>query len=228
MNAKKQIDLFEKIIKKYSKRKVKNVLDIACGTSLQGREMAKRGYKVTGLDLSRQMLTYLKSENPKINTKKADMRNFKLKTKTDFAFIMMGSFRFKNNNDLLKHLNSVSKSLKKGGLYLIENMELDWKNLSYKPIKWVMKRDSISVKTTYMIKPKDMLSQISEEILTLEVNDRGKKMKFIERSDIKHVFPQEFLSLIKLNGKFEFLGWFERFKFKKLKKASLKLLWLIS
>ena len=223
VDAKKQADLFEKFIKKYSKIKVKRVLDIACGPSLQLRELAKRGYESVGLDLSPQMLDYLKQkakeEGVKIDTIEADMTNFKVKKKVDLAFIMMGSFRFKNNEDLLKHLDCVSNSLRKGGLYLIENMELDW--LSFKPQSWTMRRDGIEVKTIYKLEQKDPLSQTSEENIILEVNDHGKKLKFVEKKIVKHVFSQEFLTLIKLNNKFEFLGWFERFKFKRLKKGSM-------
>lgn len=223
VDARKQVDLFEKFIKEYSKVKVKRVLDIACGPSLQLRELGKRNYEVVGLDLSSQMLNYLKQkakeEGVKIETIKADMMNFKMKKKADFAFIMMGSFRFQNNEELLGHLDCVANSLKKGGLYLIENLELDW--LSFKPQSWVMKRDGIEVKTTYKLKRKDPISQTSEENLTLEVNDHGKKLRFVEKGIMKHVFPQEFLTLVKLNNEFEFLGWFERFKFKKLKKGSM-------
>ena len=50
VDSEKQADLFEKFIKKYSKTGVKSVLDLACGTALQLREMAKRGYKSIGLD----------------------------------------------------------------------------------------------------------------------------------------------------------------------------------
>lgn len=223
VNAKKQVDLFEKFIDKYSKVKVKKVLDIACGSSLQLREMAKRGYVTIGLDLSPQMLKYLKQkaneEGVKIETTKADMTNFRLKDKADFAFIMMGSFKFKNNEELSKHIDCVSNSLKKGGLYLIENMELGW--LSFKPQNWVMERDGVKVKTTYKLEQKDALSQTSEENIILEVNDEGKKLRFIEKRIVKHVFPQELLAILKLNNRFEFLGWFERFKFKKLKKGNM-------
>ena len=223
VDAKKQVDLFEKFIEKYSKAKVKRVLDIACGPTLQLRELAKRNYETVGLDLNPQMLDYLKQkakeEGVKIETIKADMTNFKLKKKVDFAFVMMGSFRFKNNEKLLRHLDCVSNSLKKGGLYLIENMELDW--LSFKPQSWTMRRDGIEVKTTYKLKQKNSLFQTSEENIILEVNDHGKKLKFIEKRVMKHVFPQEFLALVELNNKFEFLDWFERFKFKKLKKGSI-------
>ena len=45
INVKKQFNLFEEFIKKYSKINVKSILDIACGTSLQLREFARRNYR---------------------------------------------------------------------------------------------------------------------------------------------------------------------------------------
>lgn len=219
VDAKKQVDLFEKFVEKYSKVKVTRVLDIACGPSLQLRELAKRGYEAIGLDSSPQMLKYLrekaKEEGVKIETVRADMINFKLNKKVYFAFIMMGSFRFKSNKELLRNLDCVSNYLKKGGLYLIENLELDWPH--FKPQSWIMKKNGIEVKTTYKVEPKNALSQTSEENIILEVNDLGKKLRFIEKNLIKHIYPKELSALVKLNNKFEFLGWFERFKFKKLK-----------
>ncbi|MEO0185838.1 MAG: class I SAM-dependent methyltransferase, partial [candidate division WOR-3 bacterium] len=221
-DVKKQIDLFERFIRKYSKIKVKRVLDIACGPSLQLREMAKRGYECVGLDVSLAMLNYLKQkakeQGIEIETIKADMINFKLKKKIDFAFIMMGSFAFKDNQELLRHLDCVANALKSGGLYLIENMRLDW--VSFKPQTWVMKKNRISVKARYEPKPIDAIAQKFEDLLTFEVHHHNKKLKLQEREILKVVYPQEFLALLKLNGKFKFLGWFERYRFRKLANGS--------
>jgi SAM-dependent methyltransferase len=225
VNAKMQVDLFEKYIKKFSRIKVKRFLDIGCGPSLQLKEIARRGYEAVGLDLSSEMLRYLKQkaveEGIKIETVKANMINFKLKKKVDFAFIMMGTIGYISSKDFLNHLDSVAASLKSGGLYLIEDFRLDWtKKDLFKPQSWIMKRNGIKVKTTFSIKPKDTINQMLDEAMKLEVNDNGKKCVFQESSNNKMMFPQEFLELVKMNNKFEFLDWFERFKFKALKKAN--------
>jgi 2-polyprenyl-3-methyl-5-hydroxy-6-metoxy-1,4-benzoquinol methylase len=95
VNAKKQVDLFENFIRKYSKIKAKRFLDLGCGPSRQLREIARRGYEAIGLDMSQQMLGYLEQraaeEGVKIQTIKADMTDFRLDEKVDFAFIMMGT-----------------------------------------------------------------------------------------------------------------------------------------
>ncbi|MGB9671727.1 MAG: class I SAM-dependent methyltransferase [Candidatus Bathyarchaeales archaeon] len=57
-DPKKQVDSFEEITAKFSKIKVKRFLDVACGPSLQLREIAKRSYEAVGLDSSAEMLAY--------------------------------------------------------------------------------------------------------------------------------------------------------------------------
>jgi hypothetical protein len=47
-----------------------------------------------------------------------------------------------------------------------------------------------------------------EEKGSLEINDHGKPKKLDVQNQFKFIFPQEFKTLITLNGKFEFLGWF--------------------
>jgi hypothetical protein len=59
------------------------------------------------------------------------------------------------------------------------------------------------------------------ETMTLEVDDHGRKMLLEESRDTRMIFPQEFLTLVELNGRFEFIGWFERDKVVRLKEASM-------
>ena len=227
VNAKKQVDLFENFIRKYSKIKAKRFLDLGCGPSLQLREIARRGYEAIGLDMSQQMLGYLEQraaeEGVKIQTIKADMTDFRLDEKVDFAFIMMGTIsEIDSREKLLSHLNCVADSLRSGGLYLIENLRLDWANEGFFcPQSWTMERDGVRVKTSYDIRLKDALTQTLTETLVLEVDDHGRNMVFKESGDTRMVFPQEFLILVELNGSFEFIGWFERDRAKRLKRASM-------
>lgn len=157
------------------------------------------------------MLEYLKQkakeEGLKIETVQADMTDFRLKKKVDFAFVMMGSLDVESDKRFLNHLDSVAASLNKGGLYFIQNKLLDWTRVEKE--SWSMERNGISVKTTFEIRFDDILSQVYTERITLEVNDRGKKKEFVQEEHLKFVFPQEFKTLIKLNGKLEFLGWWK-------------------
>lgn len=216
INAQKQANLFEKFISQYSKIEVKSVLDIGCGTALQLRELAKRGYESIGLDLNSEMLSYLKEaarkEGIDIKTFEADMVNFKLDAPVDFAYIMMGSIIYlKSNNELLEHLVSASDSMKSGGLYLIENLAMDWTGSDFwKPQTWTEEKDGIRVTATYQIEPLNPLLQTIRQTIKLEVNDNGQEISLIDTDDLKLIFPQEFVSIVEMQGKFEFIGFFER------------------
>jgi SAM-dependent methyltransferase len=210
-DVKEQLDSFEEIIEKFSKISAKRFLDIACGPSLQLREIARRGYEAVGLDSSHEMLEYLakkaREEGLQVETVRADMCDFKLKKKADFVFIMMGSLVVKSNERLLSHLDSVACSLRRGGLYFIQNKAVDWTRVGEQ--SWDMERDGIRVKTTFNIHWKDILNQIYTEVMTLEIDDHGEKKMLKSEEDLKFVFPQEFKALIEINRKFEFLGWWE-------------------
>jgi len=226
VNIRKQINLFEKFIKIHSRIKVMSVLDIACGPALQLREFARRGYKSFGIDLSKEMLKYLQmkaaKENIKVEITKAGMHNFSLPEKTDFAYILMGSIAYiKNNNEFISHLKSVASCLNSGGLYLIENLAMTWASPNFwKQQKWSMTKDRIKINATYQLKPVDELNQTIEQIIKLEINDSGKKILLEDKDDLKLIFPQEFKTVVEFTDDFEFLGFFERWSAKKLKKAS--------
>jgi SAM-dependent methyltransferase len=211
-----QIDLFEKFVKKYSDISVSRVLDIGCGPSQQLREFAKRGYETIGLDKSPQMLTHLRDkaneDGVNIVTINADMVNFKLDKSVDFALILMGTIGLlKSKEDLLSHLDSVAQSLNGGGLYLIENLMINWPNSDFFTSEtWTMERDGISVESFHCVELADGLNQLLKGTLRLIVNDHGEKKVFEESLITRVFFPQEFITLIEMNNKFDFLGYFER------------------
>lgn len=226
VDVKKQIDLFEEFISKYSQIPVKSVMDIACGPALQLREFAKRDYKSTGLDLSKGMLDYLSQkssqEKTDIETVQANMTDFMLNQKVDFAYILMGSIVYlKNNRELINHLKSVANNLNSGGLYIIENLIIDWANpKTWESQKWDMERDGIKVDIFYQVSLKNELTQAVEQVIKLDVNDNGKLITLEDRDELKITMPQEFKTIVELQGDFEFIGFFERRSMKELTKSS--------
>jgi 2-polyprenyl-3-methyl-5-hydroxy-6-metoxy-1,4-benzoquinol methylase len=58
------------------------IIDIGCGTGRHSIELAKRGYNLTGIDLSKSLLERAREKslalNLQINFQKHDARNFRL------------------------------------------------------------------------------------------------------------------------------------------------------
>jgi SAM-dependent methyltransferase len=210
----KEVDFFEECIRRFSKIRVRRVLDIGCGTSPYMLELVRRGYFFTGLDISKAMLTYSLEKAKKagigIEVIHADMHNFRVKRKFDFAFCMLGSLEVETNDELLTHLDSVAACLNKGGLYLIDNsIQFDWTKLGGE--SWTVMKDELIINVDWSVAPINYVKQKVVERIILEVIE-GRKKKVLRNERVcKLIFPQEFLELLGRNGKFEFLGWFNSF-----------------
>ncbi len=141
----------------FSKNKCKKILDIACGHSPQGRLLAKKGYDISGIDLSESLLKLgkLRASQERVNVKfyKKDMSNFSL-GKFDAAYILFSSIlHLYKKEDLFSHFQSVNKNLKKGGLYIIDLSDLPFDS-PFKPKEF--KHLKGKLKTIINYSPKDI------------------------------------------------------------------------
>jgi len=212
----RQIDLLEAYIRAHSAIPVRRVLDICCGPSPQLREFVRRGYQGIGLDASRPMLDYLHrkaaEEQRPVETACADLRDFTLAEPVDFGYILMGTIPYVGSRQgMLSHLGCVAQALRPGGLYLIENLLMDWVSASTgASADWTMARDGITVTSHFQLDVLDPLAQTARHILTFTVDDNGKEVHLAEDCVVPLIFPQEFIGLVDGQGAFEFIGFFER------------------
>lgn len=116
-----------KVFKKYRPLANKNILSLGCGTCTYEILMARKGYKITGIDRSPEMLS-LAAE--KIATSKLasqikifnkDIRDFSFKAKYDYAMAMFNIAGYLiANTDVEKMFDNVYKSLRKGGIFVFD------------------------------------------------------------------------------------------------------------
>lgn len=207
-----QIELFEEAMRRFSSRKLESVFDVACGPSLQLRELARQGYFVSGLDKSWPMVEYLSSKLDEISVKYkmhyGDMGNFISDYRFDLAFTLMGSIHYlTSNRDYLSHLYSMSRVINKGGLYLIENLPISGQGGHE---EWTKIRGDITVKASYRTTMLNGITQAEEHEFNLEVIDGGQKKEIAQKFITKTMFPQEFGWLVKQNDNFDLIGFFQR------------------
>jgi len=120
----------EFIIKVLDLPKKSKILDMPCG---QGRHtvcLAKRGYLVTGVDLSKGLLDLAKktATEQKVNLPlvHGDMRKVKFYNEFDAAINMFSSFGyFSNEKDNITVLKNMHQSLKPGGKLLLDLLNKD-------------------------------------------------------------------------------------------------------
>jgi ubiquinone/menaquinone biosynthesis C-methylase UbiE len=111
--------------------KGKTALDLCCGPGRCSLALAKRRYKVTGVDLSPYLLRkarrFGKQHELEIEWVKSDMRRFVRPESFGLVINMYSSFGyFDNKDDDLTVLGNVYASLRPGGALVIEMKSKEW------------------------------------------------------------------------------------------------------
>jgi len=101
-----------------------NVLDIACGAGRHSIELAKKGFNVTGIDYSKDLLNEAKKRAAKkilkINFILGDIRSFHVHGSQDLVIMMGNSFGYFDNQDNEKVLKNINEALKPGGYFVLD------------------------------------------------------------------------------------------------------------
>ncbi|MBM3708341.1 MAG: class I SAM-dependent methyltransferase [Actinobacteria bacterium] len=111
-------ELFVKVIKEHSIIKPRTLLHLGCGAG--GNDYTfKKYFKVTGIDISSDMLKMAKRMNPEVTYYNYDMRNLKLDKTFDAVAIPDSIGYMVTEKDLKRTISSAYNHLKPGGVILI-------------------------------------------------------------------------------------------------------------
>ncbi len=120
-----EVDFIEKEID--CKRSSK-ILDIGCGTGRHSIELARRGYTVTGIDLSESMLAKAgqkaKQANVKVEFVQSDARALKFVNQFDLAIMLCeGGFSLMETDEMnYAILQSAAKALREKGKFIFTTL----------------------------------------------------------------------------------------------------------
>ncbi|HEV8617303.1 MAG TPA: class I SAM-dependent methyltransferase [Methylomirabilota bacterium] len=218
MNRKGEVDFLVHCFRRYAKRPVRRVLDIACGTGPHLVRLANRGYEMSGLDLSSRNIEFLrerladKGHGGELVV--GDMTDFRLARPVDAAICMQDSQgHLLTNDQLVAHLRSVARSLRPGGLYVFDRyMASSWTDPA-RAWSWSRRRGRVIVRASFSaLNSVNPVSQVFTERMTLEAVENGTRRVYRQKHLSRMVFPQELRALVDLAGGFEFVQWFFGFK----------------
>lgn len=124
-NYKAECDFLEAIFSKYFSKPVRSILDLGCGTGGHALILAEKGYKITGVDVSEEMLKIgkAKAENKGANIRfiKGDLRDIGIGKKFDAVIAMFAVISYQvTNKDLSNTFDNVRKHLEKGSLFIFD------------------------------------------------------------------------------------------------------------
>jgi SAM-dependent methyltransferase len=218
MNRKQEVDFLAHCFRRYAKRPVKTVIDIACGTGPHLIRLARRGYRMSGLDLSPANIAYLQeraaADGLAVGLHVADMTRFTLPKPVDAAICMQDSQgHLLTNEAILAHLRCTAKAVRKGGLYIFDRyMCSSWTDPARK-WSWTRTRGRATVRATFeALKDLNPVTQTFYEDMELDAVEDGRRHLYRQRHPSRMVFPQELRALVELAGGFELVEWFYGFK----------------
>ncbi len=123
--AEDMINLIQREVPKPTDSKV---LDVCCGAGRHTLALARRGYDVTGFDLSHFLISQAKKninhateKNLKAKFDIRDMKNFAYKAKFDIAINIFSSFGyFESDEENFRVFSNIARSLKKNGFFVFD------------------------------------------------------------------------------------------------------------
>ena len=147
-----EYDGWVNLTKQYLKPTSK-ILDLACGSGTLAISLANDGYKVSGLDLSKEIIAVAREKmitnHVEIDFKVKDMTNFNYEEKFDVITCYFDSVNFLTKNEVYQMMNSVYNNLNDGGYFIFDLFTLSKMkefnnltlkdNLAFAKYNWKMK-----------------------------------------------------------------------------------------
>ena len=115
-------DSLEQILKRHTNSK--GLVDLGCGTGRFAVELAKRKYRVCGIDIGEEMLNVAKKKAKRAGLRitfvKADMKDFMLPQKADVIWARGSIGDLIRLSDLQKALFNIRRNLSTNGIFVLD------------------------------------------------------------------------------------------------------------
>lgn len=98
-----------------------SALDVPCGNGRHAIELARRGIRMTGVDLSAGFLDEARSKAPEIEWVQGDMRKLPWRGRFDAAYCWGNSFGYFDHDHCQRFLEAIASVLKPGGRFILES-----------------------------------------------------------------------------------------------------------
>ncbi len=150
------------------------VLDLACGGGRHAVRMARRGYRVTGVDFNPQYLDLARAEAKRaaveVEWVARDMRALDYESRFDGVYSFFTSFGYYSDEDNETVLSQIARALKPGGRLLLDMMNRDWLLTHPQTRSWSQREDGALLMEEVSI---DLRSSRVISKLTLIEPDKG-------------------------------------------------------
>lgn len=154
------------------------VYEPACGSGRLVEAMARRGYGVTGSDLSRPMLDYtrtrLREAGLRAVVAQGDMSSYVPRGSFELAHCLVSTFKYLLTEEQARdHLRSVARALLPGGIYVLGFHLTDYARTTRSRERWVARDGETRVTCTIQGWPADRRRRLEDVRSRLVVERAG-------------------------------------------------------
>jgi len=184
------------IEKEIQYNKVVRILDVGCGTGRHAIELAKRGYNVTGIDLSADQLTRAKEKAQQAGVKvyfyEQDARTISYTGNFDLVIMICeGAFPLMETDEMnFEILTNATRALKDGGKLIMTTL-----NGLY-PLRHSIKDFTNENQDNFSVVRNKFNPQTMRDVSTVKVEDDSGNIKEITTNE-KYYLPDEIEKLLR-------------------------------
>jgi len=186
----KEVDFIENI---FGENMPKKILEVGCGTGSYTKILLERGYEVTALDMSEDMLKIAR-EKCACHFIKGDIRDIALKEKFDACIAMFAVMGYvTDTSGIIKALNNIRRHLKPNGVFVFDV----WNGLavmSLLPEQRIKEVENDRIKIVRVAIPNlrafDHICEVDYKVLILNKGDNAFD-EINEKHVMRFYFPQE-------------------------------------
>lgn len=114
-----EVERVDHLLKEYG-RGVKSVLEFGAGTGIHGALLVKKGYQMTGIELSASMVERAKKTST-FEIHQGDIRNKKIPQKYDSVISLFHVMSYlRTNDDMIQCLKNAHEHLREGGIFVFD------------------------------------------------------------------------------------------------------------
>lgn len=202
----KEIAYLERLFRKYGKMKIRTVLDVGCGTASHMIPLIERGYKVTGVDVSAQMLKIAQEKLSRASLKadlvKGSFQAFAIGRKFDAVICLFSVINYvAANGDIVKALRNIRVHMGRDSVFIFDFWNANAVVDHYRP------RKSAHFRKNGMDLQRQSVTKVYPSQKRCEVNytcTLRQDGRFIRRDEEKHVLryfsPEEMTDYLRKAG----------------------------
>lgn len=210
-DTKKQVDFLINVMGLTGKERI---LDLACGFGRHSLELARRGFSVVGVDITKAYVEdasqQAEQENLPAQFIHSDIRNVNFEREFDVVLNMAdGAIGYlENDEENLKIFDVIAKALRPGGKHLMDIMSADYADTHFPCSLWEAGQSGLTLsRFEWDRKSKILLYGQNDfaygDTLTAPAFESGDPIRLYHREEIEKIMKERDMSVKQVFGNFD-------------------------